>query len=90
MTVQFYFVLIILASAIIHATWNALVKASGSRFLTLTVVQSTGTFFGLGLLFFVGLPELSAWPYLLISVALHNLYYIFLLLCYRVGDLSQG
>jgi len=89
MAIQHYFVFLILVSAVIHAVWNALVKVSGSRFLTLTLIQTTGTCCAFILLFFVGLPDPDIWPYLLISVVVHNFYYIFLLFCYRLGDLSE-
>ena len=88
MTLQLHLVFLVLLAAIIHATWNAVVKASGDRLLTFTVIHFTGTVLGLIIAPFVGFPALEVWPYLLLSVVIHNIYYVFLLLCYRHGDLS--
>jgi drug/metabolite transporter (DMT)-like permease len=89
MTLQLYLVFLILLAAIIHAAWNAVVKASGDRFLTFTIIHFTGTLLGLLIAPFVGFPDSEVWPYLLFSVIIHNIYYVFLLLCYRHGDLSE-
>ncbi len=66
-----------------------MVKASGDRFLTFTVIHFTGTALGLLALPFVGFPEPQVWPYLILSMVIHNIYYVFLLLCYRHGDLGE-
>ncbi len=89
MTLQFHLVLLILLAAIVHASWNAVVKASGDRFLTFTTIHFTGTILGLVIAPFVGFPEPEVWPYLLLSMVVHNVYYVFLLLCYRHGDLGE-
>ncbi len=89
MPLQFHLALLVLAAAAIHATWNAVLKASGERFLTFAVVAATGT--GLGILAapFVDLPEAATWPFLIASTLIHNGYFVFLILAYRHGDLSQ-
>ena len=89
MPLQLHLALMVLAAAVIHASWNAVVKASGDRFLTFAVIAATGT--GLGILVapFVDLPPAPAWPFLIASAIIHNGYYVFLLLSYRFGDLSQ-
>ena len=89
MPLQFHLALLVLAAAAIHATWNAVLKASGERFLTFAVVAATGT--GLGILAapFVDLPEAVTWPFLIASTLIHNGYFVFLILAYRHGDLSQ-
>ena len=89
MPLQVHLALLVLVAAVLHATWNAVLKASGERFLTFTVIAATGT--GLGLLAapFVALPAAATWPYLIASALIHNGYYVFLLLAYGHGDLSQ-
>ncbi len=89
MTLQFHLVLLVLLAAVIHAFWNAVVKSAGDRVLTMTLIHFTGTVVAAFVLFFVGFPEPAVWPYLLLSVVIHSFYYVFLLLSYRVGDLSQ-
>ncbi len=82
-------VLLVLLAALIHATWNAVVKASADRVLTFAAIHAVGTVLGVGAAFFVALPEPQVWPFLLASALVHNVYYVFLLLSYRLGDLSE-
>lgn len=90
MALQPHLVALVLLSAILHATWNALVKNSGGdRFLTMVFVVGVGTVFGIPLIPFIPLPHPDSWPYLIASTLLHNGYYVILILTYRVGDLSQ-
>ena len=89
MPLQIHLALLVLVAAVMHATWNAVLKASGERFLTFTIIAATGT--GLGILAapFVAVPAAAVWPFLIASSLIHNGYYVFLLLAYRHGDLSQ-
>lgn len=89
MALQIHLVLLVLLAALIHAFWNAVVKSSGDRVLTLTLIHCTGAGIGGIGVFFIGMPDPAVWPYLLVSVLIHNLYYLFLLLSYRAGDLSE-
>ena len=86
---QLGLVLLVLMAALVHASWNAVVKASADRVLTFTAIHVTGTVLGAVAALWVGLPEAHVWPYLLVSAAVHNLYYVFLLVSYRLGDLSE-
>ncbi|MBM3531917.1 MAG: EamA family transporter [Alphaproteobacteria bacterium] len=79
---------LILTSAIIHATWNALVKSDSDRLVTFAVVMGAGSVMGLLAAPFVDIPRAEAWPWLLTSVVIHCFYYYFLLQAYAHGDLS--
>jgi drug/metabolite transporter (DMT)-like permease len=81
--------LAVLGAALLHATWNALIKTGTSQvsgMLILTLVQG-----GLGLAIAltrpVPLPEV--WPWLLASGAFHAGYKLFLAYAYEQGDLSR-
>jgi drug/metabolite transporter (DMT)-like permease len=89
MGLQLHLAGLVLLAALAHATWNALLKASGDRFLTFTVVAGTGTVIGGLLALLVDVPNSAAWPYLAVSMVIHNGYYVFLILAYRAGDLSR-
>ncbi len=89
MGLQLHLAGLVLLAALAHAVWNALVKASGERFLTFTLLRATGTVVGGLAIAFVAVPEAAAWPYLVVSAVVHNGYYVFLLLAYRAGDLSR-
>lgn len=80
---------VVLAAAVLHATWNALVKHGGDPFLRMAIVNLTGSVVCLPFLFFVAPPVAAAWPWLLTSVVIHIGYCGLLCLSYRCGDLSQ-
>jgi drug/metabolite transporter (DMT)-like permease len=80
---------VVLLAAVLHASWNALVKSGGDPYLRLAIVNLTHSVVVLPLLPFVAVPAAEAWPWLLGSVATHLVYYFFLAAGYRVGDLSH-
>ena len=82
--------LLLLAAALMHATWNAILKADRSdRLATFGVIMTTGTLMGLCAAPFLPWIEPAAWKFLVASVLIHVLYYIFLLKAYSYGDLSH-
>lgn len=89
MPLQLHLVVLVLLAAFTHALWNAVVKASDQRQLTFTVILATGTVLGVAAAPFFELPAPRSWPFLAASVAIHNGYFVFLLLAYRRGDLGQ-
>lgn len=80
---------LVLLSALLHASWNAVVKMTGDRLLTLATVMATGSLLAACAVPFVEPPARASWPFLGASVVLHAIYQIALLLAYRVGDLSH-
>jgi len=79
---------LILLSALIHASWNAIVKSDSDRLLSFGIVMLMGTFIGLAAVPLTQVPAPEAWPWLLGSVTIHVFYYVFLLRAYALGDLS--
>ena len=80
---------LVLLSAILHASWNAVVKSDSDRLLSFGLVMLTGTAMGLLAAPFVTFPPAAAWPWLVASVLIHIAYYFFLLRAYAHGDLSH-
>jgi drug/metabolite transporter (DMT)-like permease len=80
---------LILLAALMHASWNAVVKSDRDRLASIGVVMMTGAVICLALTPFVKFPDQAAWPWLLASVIIHNFYYFFLLSAYAHGDLSH-
>ncbi len=80
---------VVLLAALAHALWNAMVKASSDRLLTLATIRAVGLVFGCLLLFFVPMPAPKSWPFLIAAIFIHYAYYAFMLNGYRVGDFSQ-
>jgi drug/metabolite transporter (DMT)-like permease len=82
--------LAVLGAGVLHASWNALLKASkgGDALLdTATVVAGSGVC-ALAVVPFVTIPDRAAWPYMAASATIHFGYYVTLARAYRVGDLS--
>src|SRR5690349_11667614 len=83
-------VALLLAAALMHATWNALLKADRSdRLATFGVIMTTGTAMGVLAVPFLPMIEPAAWKYLVASTLIHLGYYTFLLKAYSYGDLSH-
>ena len=81
-------VLIVLFSAMLHASWNALVKSSGDKALDTALVHFLGAVVALPLLLWAGLPRPESWPYVAASLVIHVGYYIALAGAYKHGDLG--
>ncbi|WP_029056940.1 EamA family transporter [Stappia stellulata] len=80
---------LVLTAAVLHAAWNAMVKAGSDRALILACVAIAHTVVGAGMIAVAPAPAPESWPYIAASAALHYFYYILLFLAYRIGDLSQ-
>ena len=81
------FALVMLA-ALLHATWNALVKHAADRTATLGLIAAGNVLLGGILAPFVPLPAPAAWPWILASTVIHFGYYFLLNRSYLLGDLS--
>ena len=79
----------VLAAALMHAGWNAVVKVGHDRFLSITLVSVAAGLVSAALLPVVDVPLRAAWPWLLASAVLHVGYNLFLVQAYRSGDLGQ-
>ena len=78
----------VLFGALLHASWNAMVKSSADKALDTALIHLTGSLVALPLLLLVGLPAAGSWPFILASVVIHIGYYIALTGAYRHGDLG--
>ncbi len=81
--------LLVLSAAVMHATWNALVKAGSDKVVMQCLVIFVSGLPALAALPFVPLPEPAAWPFLVLSTLIHGIYYVTLTNSYRLGGLSQ-
>ncbi|KWF38049.1 EamA family transporter [Burkholderia pseudomultivorans] len=78
----------VLCAAFLHASWNALVRSSGDRLRSATVLQ-----IAIGLFALLFLPAAApiapaSWPYAVASAVLHVVYTLLLVRAYEHGDLS--
>lgn len=79
----------VLAAALLHALWNALIKGGADRLVAMGWVSITSSTVGLAMLPFLPLPAAAAWPYLAASVVIHVAYRLFLVRAYAEGDMAQ-
>ena len=79
---------LVLLAAIAHAAWNGWLKKSSPDFAGLAAMSIGWLILGVIGLLFVGLPDGSHWPYLLITTVVHTIYAALLVNAYRHGELS--
>jgi drug/metabolite transporter (DMT)-like permease len=79
----------VLAAAVLHAGWNALLKGVGDRLATVVLLDLTGLGLSALALPLVPVPAPASRGLLGLSVLLHLGYELLLLASYRLGDLSQ-
>ena len=82
--------LAVLAAALLHATWNALVKASEDKSLDTVAVAAGSGLIALAVAPFLPAPAAASWPWLAGSALVHILYFLFLAGAYRWGELSYS
>ncbi len=82
-------VLIVLFAALLHATWNALVKTASDRLAVLGLLNVGHVAFGVVLAINSPMPDIDSWGYIAASTLIHFGYYYMLYQSYRLGDLSQ-
>jgi drug/metabolite transporter (DMT)-like permease len=81
--------LVVLFAALLHASWNALLRAGSDRLWSMTIMCMAIALVCVVVVFFVPLPEPASWVYVIASGILHVAYNVFLVRTYRVGDLGQ-
>lgn len=81
--------LIVLIAAVLHASWNALLRAGEDRFWSMTIMCIAIALVCAGLAPIVDAPAPASWGCVLLSALLHVGYNLFLVRTYRSGDLGQ-
>lgn len=82
-------VLAVLAAAVMHAAWNAMVKVRGDRLAALGLIDAWALLLALAAAPLVAFPPATVWAYLLASLAVTTLYRVLLVAAYDRGDLGQ-
>src|ERR1039457_4284674 len=81
--------LAVLAAAVTHATWNAIAHGIKDQTLAFALIGAGGIVVAIPLIIVTAMPKADCWPYLMGSVAIHVLYNLLLMRCYRLGEFGQ-
>jgi drug/metabolite transporter (DMT)-like permease len=84
-----HLVLLVLFAALLHASWNALLRGGADRLWSMTVMCVAIAIVCAVAAMFMVAPAPQSWGYALLSALLHVGYNLFLVRSYRVGDLGQ-
>ncbi len=80
--------LAVLLAAVLHASWNVLVKSKLDRFSAVFLLQAVLGIVGLAIMAVFGLPPGHAWVFALASGIVHTFYLFFLAKAYEAGDFA--
>jgi phosphonate utilization associated putative membrane protein len=78
----------VLFGALLHASWNALIKSGSDKALDTALIHLLGCAVGAALVATFGLPRREALPWLGASVLIHIGYYVTLVGAYKHGELG--
>ncbi|HWK43671.1 MAG TPA: DMT family transporter [Stellaceae bacterium] len=79
---------LLLLAAMLHATWNAVLRSGADRLWSITVMSVATTVLALPCILFLPLPASASWPYIAVSSVLQLGYSIFLVRAYQHGELG--
>jgi len=80
---------LVLGAALLHATWNALLRSGADRLWSISLMCLVSAAVALPFAFILPAPAMASWPYAVASSALQIGYCLFLVRAYRHGQLSQ-
>lgn len=80
----------VLLAALLHASWNAIVKSAPSSYLDTVIVNIWGAVAGVLGLLLLPAPAMASWPFLVGSAIVHVGYFALVAAAYRHADLSYA
>jgi len=80
--------LAVLGAALLHASWNVLVKSGADKELETVNIAIGSGLVALVVALFLPAPARASWPWVAASAVVHILYFVFLAGAYRWGELS--
>ncbi len=81
-------ILLVLFGALLHATWNALIKAGTDKSLDASLVSAGGAVCALPFLALLPMPASASWPFIGASAILQFIYFQLVAGAYRAGDIG--
>ena len=80
--------LLVLLGALLHASWNALVKSSTDKTLDTALIHVLCSLLAIPFCIYLGPPIAQAWPFIVASLVIHVGYYFALAGAYKHGELG--
>jgi drug/metabolite transporter (DMT)-like permease len=80
--------LVVLLGALLHASWNTVVKSGRDVFLDTVLIAAGGAVAAAAALPLLPLPLVASWPFAAVSAAIHVAYFALVAAAYRAGDMS--
>ncbi len=80
---------LLLASALIHAGWNAIVKSGEDRLWSISIICLAGALAAVPVALVLEPPDAASWPYIIMSSVLQIGYCLFLVRAYRDGEMAS-
>ncbi len=80
---------LILTAALLHATWNAILRSGSDRLWSITVMGTVGVLVALPVAIGLPHPAPPSWPYIALSAFLQTGYSLFLVRAYRDSHLTH-
>jgi drug/metabolite transporter (DMT)-like permease len=84
-----FVIVLVLSAALLHASWNALLRGGADRARSMLVMNIAVGIAGLVMLAVAGLPSSAAAIYVVASGLIHLIYNALLVVMYRSGDLGE-
>ena len=80
---------IVMLAALLHASWNAIVKSAPDKLLTTIMVTTAAAGMSAALIPFLAQPTQSSLPYAVASAFTQIIYFLLVARTYQVADMSQ-
>jgi drug/metabolite transporter (DMT)-like permease len=81
---------VVMLGALLHASWNAIVKSAPDKLLTTIMVTTAAAGLSAVLIPFLTRPTASSFPYAIASAILQIIYFLLVARTYRIADMSQA
>jgi drug/metabolite transporter (DMT)-like permease len=85
----FHIIVLTLFAALLHASWNAMLRGGGDRLWSMTIMCVAVAAASIAVALFIAPPAQASWAYAALSAVLHVGYNLFLVKSYQAGDLGQ-
>jgi drug/metabolite transporter (DMT)-like permease len=81
-------IILLLVSAVLHTSWNLLIKQSADKYIVTWWMVTLGGIFAVIVLLFTGLPPREMWFFAVISICVEATYFVTLSYAYHDNDFS--